>query len=328
MPRIKCNHCNSYNRDTEMHCTQCGAPLELNRTFGYNIELVPPGYVYGIDVSAWNGTMDWNITKNLVHFVKMRAGYGDLGIDNKVNIYRDGIVQTPLVYGLYWYVRVGMDWRKHVNTFKTVWDAGKGVLTPVFDFEYTSLNPADTTNWISSLLQEWAHRTGVAAEIYSSAGWWNSNVLSYWVCINPKWVANWTNALTPTMPRGWAEWLFWQYSADGNRLGRKYGSIDGDADMDLDKYNGNLDKFNSAYKVNLLPLPSEPPEEPVYSGEEIAPRQYVIVNATSLNMRSLPDATSKDIGTLKAGSDIPVLEEYNGWYRTEGWVSGRYCRNK
>jgi len=62
--------------------------------------------------------------------------------------------------------------------------------------------------------------------------------------------------------------------------------------------------------------------------KEIVPQKYVYINTTALNMRSLPSANSKDLGTIKLNDDVPVIEEKNGWYRIEGWISKSYTRIK
>jgi hypothetical protein len=160
--------------------------------------------------------------------------------------------------------------------------------------------------------------------IYTSAGWWNANILSSWQCINKLWDANWTTAPVPMIPHGWVDWLFWQYSADGNGLGKKYGSgADGDKDMDLDKFHGNADLFNQLFKVTLPPTPPPPPPAPI---DPIVPIKHVIINTGALNMRSLPQANSTDLGTLAMNDDVSVTREANGWYKVEGWISGKLTR--
>ena len=332
---VKCAHCEALNLTTSPCCVQCGAPLGRAQTYlplvanAIDTDLVPVG---GIDASAWNGTMDWTITQTLAYYAFLRGGYGDTGKDIKIDTYRSQIVLTPMVFGLYWYVKVGLNWRTHVSTFKTIWQAGKGVLPPVMDLEFTTLGAAETTDWIYSLLEEWKHQTGVVPMIYTSPGWWNEHTIyQAWMAQYELWDAHWTTAPQPILPRGFSKWWHWQHSADGNRLGKKYGSLDGDADMDLDIFNGYLTDFNAKYHVNLQPLtpPVEPPLPPI---EPLVPKRYVVVTANGLNMRSVPGVIdpSTDIGTLHYGDDIPVLEERNGWIRTEGWVSGdsRYVRPK
>lgn len=63
--------------------------------------------VYGIDVSAWQGTIDWKKVSKAkgVEFVIMRAGYGTWksGKDKKVSEYLAGCKKYNIPYGFYWY---------------------------------------------------------------------------------------------------------------------------------------------------------------------------------------------------------------------------------
>ena len=266
--------------------------------------------------------MDWSITARLVHYAIMRAGFGDAGHDSKLDTYRTDIAATPMVYGLYWFVRVGQSWQTHVATFKSLWEAAPGILPPVMDLEYTTLSPQETTTWVHNLLLEWEQQTGVRPMIYTSPGWWNEHtVANNWAGNYLLWNAHWTDAEQPIIPRDFAIWKYWQYSADGNGLGRLYGSLDGDVDMDLDKYNGSLDAFNAEYGTNLVPL--QPPLP-----DPIVPLKYVVVTAGALNMRSLPTVDSTDIGTIRSGDDVPVVDVFDTWYKISGWISGRYTRDK
>jgi hypothetical protein len=43
-------------------------------------------------------------------------------------------------------------------------------------------------------------------------------------------------------------------------------------------------------------------------------------------MRSLPQANSTDLGTLAMNDDVSVTREANGWYKVEGWISGKLTR--
>jgi uncharacterized protein YgiM (DUF1202 family) len=54
-----------------------------------------------------------------------------------------------------------------------------------------------------------------------------------------------------------------------------------------------------------------------------------IVNCSYLNFRSGPDTTYSSYGSIKSGTEVPVLGSSDGWYKVsynskEGWVSGKY----
>jgi hypothetical protein len=62
--------------------------------------------------------------------------------------------------------------------------------------------------------------------------------------------------------------------------------------------------------------PPPPPDEI----EPIEPIEKRIVTASALNMRSLPSSKSKDIGTLKNGSDVSITQIAGEWGKAEGWI--------
>jgi uncharacterized protein YgiM (DUF1202 family) len=54
-----------------------------------------------------------------------------------------------------------------------------------------------------------------------------------------------------------------------------------------------------------------------------------IVNCSYLSFRSGPDTTYSVYGSIKAGTEVPILGSSDGWYKVsydskEGWVSGKY----
>ena len=47
----------------------------------------------------------------------------------------------------------------------------------------------------------------------------------------PLWVAHWTAKPVPLIPKGWKDYVLWQYSADGNKLGLSWGVQARDIDL-------------------------------------------------------------------------------------------------
>lgn len=68
---------------------------------------------------------------------------------------------------------------------------------------------------------------------------------------------------------------------------------------------------------------------PAVVAEVAAPSVAATVQATRLNLRAEPAASSeKVVGYLKEGTEVEIVEEKGGWCRVrvglEGWVSKRY----
>jgi len=222
-------------------------------------------YIPGVDVSKWQGMMDWQKCKAAgakYAFVRatVGAGYKDEQFERN---YKE-IQKTGLPVGFYHVVvpkyggrpitaEANMD-----NYFDG--EAGKPADFPVvLDCELTNGdNPRHITSVIEGCI-EILEDNGYDVMIYTGAWWWVRNVMpaDKW-CNYPLWVANYTTAAEPYMPRDWAEWAVWQHSADGNGLGSKYGADSADID---------LNRMKVAFWNKYIGSPEPPPpvEPPVPS---------------------------------------------------------------
>lgn len=96
-----------------------------------------------------------------------------------------------------------------------------GTLPPVLDIEETpggacsGISQSAMASWISSWVSTIKGLTGRTPIIYTRAGWW-SQCTGGNTTIGKSallWVADWTTSHTsPTLPAGWTNWRFWQYS--------------------------------------------------------------------------------------------------------------------
>jgi GH25 family lysozyme M1 (1,4-beta-N-acetylmuramidase) len=318
----------------EVGCSMCFLPPKrklpkdnlLKRAI-YKLQSSLTWEVQGVDISSWNGIMDFNITKSKCQYAFVRAGYGNEWKDYRSDTYRQDLNAVDMPHGLYWYCYIGQNWLKHAQNFAEVAALYPYQMDLVIDAETTTLNPVDTFNWLVNMDEKLFDLTGKHPMIYTSMGFWNDHVArNTYFCGSYLWDAHWTTANAPLIPYEWKncipQYIHWQHSADGNNKAKEYGMVkDGDPDMDLDRYYNTLESFNLRYKTDV---------EPVQPVIPIKPIKYVYINATALNMRSIPgDITPPtDIGTIKMNDDVPVVEERNGWYRIEGWISKAYTRPK
>jgi len=342
---IICAYCGSGNPDDVYSCEKCGAPrrhafpeqTKLQVFKGIVLEsLWPPEEVVwpvrGYDDSAWNGNQDGTITKKKAQFAFHRVGWGNKTKDPKVDYYRQICTANAIEYGLYWYVYTGLDWKAHAKSFFDLWKVDPGKLPPVMDCETTTLDKYKTRDWIQNLLREFELLSGVRPMIYTSKGWWDARVArAAWAKQYALQVAHWTNASSPLVPLDWASlgpqaWTFWQHAGEGNNKGAEYGFTGGENDLDLQRFNGSVDAFNIKYGTDIKPFEGETPPSPTLP-TEIVPIRRVQVTASALNVRSLPSATSKDLGDLRFGDILPIIEERDGWYRVDGWISKSYTKD-
>ena len=194
----------------------------------------------------------------------------------------------------------------------------------VIDAEWTNLGTMSTLAWYVNFRDRLEDLTGKTPAIYTSAGFWDARVArSEQFLANKLWVANWTLADHPLLPKDWqyADWVHWQHSADNNGRAREYGMIaDGDPDIDLDRYFGSVDQFNAEYGTHILPIGDEPPPPPLL--------KMVRTTAGQLNVRLTPMGTK--IGYVPQGTLFGVNGQsiYNGvkWHKIgAAFVSSEYC---
>jgi GH25 family lysozyme M1 (1,4-beta-N-acetylmuramidase) len=213
--------------------------------------------VQGIDISKWNGQMNFGIAKTKCQYGIMRLGYGTQWKDAASDIYYKDATTNDLPMGAYWYCNIGTDVNLMAQSFSEEISTHRPQLCIVLDAEYTILDPGATLKWLQDAYTLVLGRTNMKPVIYTSAGFWNTKVArsSFWSG-KELWVANWTTRDTPTMPYDWYSWTHWQWSADGNKKAAEYGSTGGDPDMDLDRFQGTCATFNTKYGTHIKPLGS------------------------------------------------------------------------
>lgn len=67
--------------------------------------------------------------------------------------------------------------------------------------------------------------------IYTRASFWGPQLGGVPWPLGKLWVAHYTTGPKPTVPKSWADWLLWQFSADGNRRGGEFGTESWDIDL-------------------------------------------------------------------------------------------------
>lgn len=279
--------------------------------------------VQGIDISAWNGVMDFSITKTKCQYVTVRLGYGNQWKDSRCDQYRRDLIANDIPYGVYWYCRPGEDPMLHAEHFAEVAAEFPYQCGTEEDYEQTTLSPGPTLDWIIAMDNRLRDiLINIRTSPYSSAGFWDAKVAVNNYFTQEQWVANWTTANIPYMPRNWTwkKGCKWQHSADGNRKAKEYGMVrDGDADMDLDRWYGTVAEFNTRYGTHIKPIGGDvpPPGLPA----------YFLVNTGSLNIRSQPNPYNGAlvIGSTTFGKKWRPIELVTGADGKEWWRINEYA---
>jgi len=183
------------------------------------------GALIGIDVSAYQGYIDWNKAKSAgCEFAFIRAHYQggkDVHFDrNWAETKRVGIPR-----GAYGWVMNGKNQIAEANNFIGYLGNDLGELAPACDFEKYITSP--TFGELRTFIERVEVLTKKLPYIYTSYGFWTSGVgyaNQTWAAKYPLWHAQYTSATTPTLKPPFTKWVFWQYSSPGNRMASTYGA--------------------------------------------------------------------------------------------------------
>ena len=226
--------------------------------------------VLGIDVSKWNLVMNWSIAKAAgAKFAFIRAGSissisGLLYTDYQF-VRNAETAPEYMPVGFYWYFRPQFSAEEQADYFCELIRQKDFKLQPVLDLEATgNRTPAQITIEAVNFALRVNENLGVLPLLYSRAYWLNANtvpdpllkILNLWIARYTSKGKPWGNILpwpdSPRIkPRDFNEWLFWQWSADGNGRGKEFGATATGAaiSMDLSYFNGDqaaLDRYAGA----------------------------------------------------------------------------------
>jgi GH25 family lysozyme M1 (1,4-beta-N-acetylmuramidase) len=202
------------------------------------------GPLTGTDVSHWSGTIRWSaVAADGISFAIAKASEGTYYTDDAFWGEYDGAADAGLIHGAYHFAAPddssGAEQADYFVDNGGDWSADDITLPGTLDIEYNpygdtcyDLSKSAMVAWIRDFDDEYLRLTGRYPMIYTNYDWWNTCVgSSAFASDNPMWVAQWSGS-SPTLPTGWTDYTFWQYSATGSVSG-----ISGDTDMS--RFDGN-----------------------------------------------------------------------------------------
>lgn len=209
-------------------------------TFASDGTLVTSSGTFGIDVSKWNGNIDWNAVKNSgVSYAIIRCGYrgsstGALIEDPKFRSNIKGAKAAGLKVGVYFFSQA-------VNEVEAVEEAsmalslasGYGLNYPIFLDVESSGGRGDgiskeTRTAVCKAFCSTVQNSGVSAGIYANKTWFTEKINTGSLTGYKIWLAQYASAPTYTATR----YDMWQYSSKG-----KVSGINGNVDMNISYLN-------------------------------------------------------------------------------------------
>jgi lysozyme len=197
-----------------------------------------PTYLRGIDVSHWQGTINWTSVKDAGYtFAFCKATEGLTFKDPRFAANWSGMKAVGLIRGAYHFGRPGKDPVAQADFFVNTVRPVSGDLQLVLDLEATDgKTPAQVWAWTQAFHGRVKSRTGRPGIIYTGYYFWRDSVGNPTNNLNcPLWLAYWgTGNPDDFVPQAWSKWSFWQYSSTGSVPG-----ISGN--VDLDNFSSSLE---------------------------------------------------------------------------------------
>jgi lysozyme len=207
----------------------------------------------GLDVSKWQGAIDWPKASQGRAFAFVRRSDG-LYLDPKYDVNAPGAREAGLLVGAYHFFRAGVDPLKQADQVASAFDVGD--LPPALDIETLNAQASQALfDAVHVAVTEVYGKTGRYPILYTSPGFWDALPESELDGSMDLWVADWTIAGVPKLPRGWTSWNFWQKT---NRL--QVPGIDGYDDGDV--WTSTLQDLRVYAATGTVPTTPPPSTEP------------------------------------------------------------------
>ena len=275
---------------------------------------------FGIDVSSWNGSIDWSRVKDEIDFAILRIGFSTK-LDSRFLEYAAGCEKYGIPYGVYHYsyaltaAAAQEEGRWVVNTLNTHgYKPPMGVWYDMEDGTQGALATA-TKEAICRGFCDIVRASGHDVGFYGFLTWFGSTFTREYLNSMPLWVTQIDGKTSPTHDRG--TWV-WQYSWEGSIPG-----ISGDVDCNITY--ANWPKPSSSGGTGGDPNVSNCTYYPAY---------FTGNTTSSLNMRTGPGTSHSIISTLDSGTSIDIIGLYKNtsggyWYQincngSTGYVDAGY----
>lgn len=280
---------------------------------------VPSGYtVTGLDVSAFQGTIDWAaVATSGVRFAYIRASEQAGIADATFAANYAGAKANGLYAGAYHRARPdvsgGQAQANYLVDHAQFADDGK-TLPLMLDIEWPRANwtglddcynmtPAQLVAWIGDFVNQVAVRTGRMAMVYTNPNWWNPCTASNTTFgAQPLFNSGYLPA-PPPPPAGWPTWTLWQYTSGGSLPG-----ITGNVDLDV--FNGDL--------AGLARLAGAAPNPPVVSLLAAVNSRFVAADKAAI----LPLIADRPVAAL--WERFTVVDAGSGYVALRASSNNRY----
>jgi GH25 family lysozyme M1 (1,4-beta-N-acetylmuramidase) len=221
-----------------------GSTIRAHEHVDQNRALLAPSGLPGLDVSHWQGSINWTTVKNQgAQFAYIKATEGTTYRDPNFSANYTNAYYAGLVRGAYHFAQPasssGAAQADYFAAHGGAWSRDNQTLPGMLDIEYNpngatcyGISQASMRTWITSFLNEYHAKTSRWATIYTTTDWWKTctgNTSAY-ASNDPLDIARYSSSVG-TLPAGWGFYTFWQWADSGTFPG------------DQDVFNGSHDRL-------------------------------------------------------------------------------------
>ena len=211
------------------------------------------GYsVHGIDVSSYQGRIDWpEVARNRVRFAFIKASEGATLRDPRfVRNWREARAAGVLC-GAYHYFLPNRDGKLQADLFARTVPLAPGDLPPVLDVEAANFHDVavlrrEVSRWLRLIEAHY----GVRPILYSNHSFYKRHLAGHFDDY-PLWLAHY-EVERPTLPR--SKWIIWQHSDEAYVPGIR-------GVVDFNVFQGNFESLQA------LRIPAGAPVRPAHAGK-------------------------------------------------------------
>lgn len=192
----------------------------------------------GIDVSHFQRQVDWvAVATSGMKFCFIKATEGPGNVDPRFRVNWKGAADAGLARGAYHFFNPNAPVAPQAESFlRTVGRLEAGDLPPALDLEvpaaWANIAAKDRAPLAIQWLETVENRLGATPIVYLSPAFAMEILASAPALARfPVWLAHYTAAGSPLLPKPWISWTFWQYSSDAKTPGVIL-------PVDLDRFNG------------------------------------------------------------------------------------------
>jgi len=199
----------------------------------------------GIDVSSYQGNINWSVVAPHIDFVYAKATEGTYYTNPDFTNQYLGPYNAGLIRGAYHFGipnnSGGATQADYFVAHGGGWSADGKTLPGALDIEYNpygsecyGLTQSQMTSWIHAFANEYAFKEHVYPVIYSTFNWWSTCTgnASGFSNNDPFWIACYCST-AGTLPAGYGFYTFWQYADSGAEPG------------DQDVFNGTYSRLQA-----------------------------------------------------------------------------------